>query len=394
MALLSPLPTPDLGDHTVGLRPTVAVVDLAALRSNLDYVRRLIGPRRGIIAVVKADGYGHGMIPIAREAVRWGVAALGVGTADEALELRNSEGLGEVPIIVMGPTLPDDAELLQDAGVRIAVGTLDSLKANLRAARRRGAPAHLHLKIDTGMGRNGFAPDDPHWFEAVRRNGEDIEGIFTHFAVSESRDLEAMAFTNEQRERFEAAVRRVHRLGLRPVHHAANSGAILNHPQTHFELVRPGLLLYGAEPSGEYLSGAPLKPVLRLQSRLLAIYQRRAGETISYGRTWRLDRDSPIGVIPVGYGDGYPRSLSNRADVLIHGRRAPIVGTVCMDQLLVDLSGIPEARPGDDVILYGAQGRHSITLEETAGLAGTIPYELTCQLTRRVPRVYVDSEKP
>lgn len=373
------------------LRPTVAVVDLKALRKNLDFIAKSIHRRCGIMAVVKADGYGHGMLPIAREAVAWGVQALAVGTADEALELRHTVGMETTPILVMGPTTPEDAPALQEGEISVAAGSLELMQAHIAYARQRGVPARLHVKLDSGMGRFGFEAENPAWFEVVRQNPDDIEGIFSHFATSDSAHAEDMAYTNHQRERFEAAVRRVYRLGLRPVYHAANSGAVLRHPQTHYELVRPGILMYGSEPAPGHLTGAALHPVLSLQSRLVAITTRRGGETLSYGRTFQLREDSPIGLIPVGYGDGYPRSLSNRATVLVHGRRVPVVGTVCMDQILVDLSGVPEAQVGDEVVLYGAQGGHRISLEETAELARTIPYELTCSLTRRVPRRYVGS---
>lgn len=371
------------------LRPTVAEIDLAAFRRNLDLIARSLHRRCGIMAVVKADAYGHGMIPIAREAARWGVQALAVGTADEALTLRHTAGFETVPILVMGPTAVEDAPILQDGEISVAAGSVELIEAHVEVARKRGVPARLHVKLDTGMGRYGFRAESAAWFDSVVNNRDDIEGLFTHFAVADSSHPDDMAFTNDQRERFEAAVRRVYRLGIRPVYHAANSGAVLRHPQTHYELVRPGILMYGAEPSPTDLSGVPLKPVLSLRSSLISISTRHAGQTLSYGRTRLLHEDAPIGIVPVGYGDGFPRAFSNRASVLVHGRRVPLVGTVCMDQVLVDLSSVPQARVGDEVVIYGAQGDHRISLEEAACVAGTIPYELTCSLTRRVPRRYV-----
>lgn len=382
-----------LEDYTASLRPTVAVVDLSALRKNLSVIRRIVGHRVGILAVVKADGYGHGMVPVAEAAAKWGVQGFAVGTADEALELRESRAIPRLPVLVMGPTLPDDAPALQAAGVAVAIGSETLLRAHLQVAWRRGESARLHVKIDTGMGRSGFSVGDLSWLEALRHARSSLEGMFTHFACSESLRREDVAHTVLQRQRFESLVRLAYQAGLRPVYHAANSGAVLRHRDAHYQLVRPGILMYGNEPSAEYLAGAHLLPVLRIQSKLLAIHHHRAGDTISYGRTHTLPRDTPVGIVPVGYGDGFPRTMSNKADMLVHGQRVPVIGRVCMDQTLIDLSSVPQARPGDDVVILGEQGEHRISLDEMAEVAGTIPYEITCQLSKRVPRVYLDDDR-
>ncbi|MDX2176869.1 MAG: alanine racemase [Candidatus Sumerlaeia bacterium] len=387
---MTPATSPPLLEQRASLRPTAAVIDLAALWENLDFIRRTVGPRTGILAVVKADAYGHGMVPVARACLRWGVQGFAVGTADEALELRGTAGFESIPVLVMGPTDPTDARALQEAQVSVAGGTTEVVQAHVRMARRFGFPARIHLKLDTGMGRYGFDAESPAWFELARQHREHIEGVFTHFACAESAEQEDGAFTNWQRERFEAAVRRIYRLDIRPVYHAANSGAVLRHAHAHYELVRPGILMYGAEPSTGKMVNAPVRQVLKLASRLAAVHQRRSGSSISYGRTLVLERDTPVGLVPIGYGDGYPRAMSSRAQVLVGGRRARVLGRVCMDQILVDLSDIPEARPGDEVVLYGAQGTERISLEEAAEIAGTIPYELACHLSRRVPRIYLE----
>ncbi len=371
-------------------RPTLATINLAAFRHNLDEVRRLVGHPRGIMAVVKANAYGHGMTVLAREATKWGVQALGVATADEALELRETQGLAEIPILIVGPTFAEDAEMLQKANVSVAVGNAALLREHMAVGRRLGQPPRIHLKFDTGMGRNGFRADDFSALDSFAQVPEALEGLMTHFTVSDEPDEESRQFTDGQCQAFAAVVREVHRQGLRPVIHAANSGAVLHHPATHYEMVRPGMMLYGAnpDPNGEQLS---VRQVMTLSTRIVSVHDRREGEPISYGRTYTMPRDGRIGLLPVGYGDGLPRSLGGRAEVLVAGRRAPIRGRICMDATMIDLTHIPEAVAGDEVVLYGGQGTERVSLEEVARHAGTIPYEITCQLGRRVPRAYRDS---
>ncbi len=371
-------------------RPTVATISLAAFRHNLDEVRRLVGHPRGIMAVVKANAYGHGITVLAREAVKWGVQALGVATVDEALELRETQGLVDVPILVVGTSFPEDAEMLQKAHISVAVGNPALLREHMAVGRRLEQAPRIHLKFDTGMGRNGFAPDSLSVLDAFSQIPDALEGLMTHFAVSDEPDEANRQYTDDQCRSFASVVREVHRRGFRPVIHAANSGAILNHPAAHYEMVRPGMMLYGANPNpnGEQL---PLRQVMTLSTRIVSIHDHREGESISYGRTYTMSRDGRIGLLPIGYGDGLPRSLSNKAEVLVAGRRVPIRGRVCMDATMIDLTGVPEAIAGDEVVLYGGQGTERISLEEVARHAGTIPYEITCQLSRRVPRTYRDS---
>lgn len=371
------------------LRPTRAVVDLGALRRNLDFVRRTVGPRVGVMAVVKADGYGHGMIPIAREAVRWGVQAIAVATVDEALDLRETRGFEDVPILLAGPSFPADAAVLQKAGVSVAIGTVAALRHHLDVGRRLGAPPQLHLKIDTGMGRFGFAPRDIDFLDLLRRTPDALEGVLTHFSCADGLDGESRAYTEMQRERFESVAHRIHGLGLRPVYHAANSGGVLNHPGAHYELVRPGVILYGASPDPA-LNVPGLSQVLTLKTRVVSLHDQPRGAAISYGRRYTMPRDGRVAILPIGYGDGVPRSLGDAGgEVLIRGRRAPIAGRVCMDQTLVDVTGIPGVQLGDEAVLYGEQGAERISLEEVARRAGTIPYEISCRLGLRVPRTIV-----
>lgn len=371
-------------------RPTVATINLAAFRENLEEVRRRVGSPRGIMAIVKANAYGHGMTVMAREAVKWGVQALGVATTDEALELRETQGCGEVPILVMGPTLPADAEVLLKSDVSVAIGNAALLREHLAAGRRLNILPRLHVKVDTGMGRYGFRHDDLSFVDELRSMPEALEGFMTHFSASDETDADNRAYTLEQSLRFAEAVRAVRQAGMQPVIHASNSGGVLHHPTAHFEMVRPGMMLYGAnpDPNGETL---PLKQVMSLSTRIVSIHHHAKGDPISYGRTYTMSRDGRIGILPIGYGDGLPRSLTNRGQALVAGRRVPIRGRVCMDQTMIDLTDVPGVQVGDEVVLYGSQGTERISLEEIARLAGTIPYEITCQVGRRVPRAYVDS---
>jgi len=374
------------------LRPTFATVNLAALRHNLDYIRRRVGPRVGIMAVVKADAYGHGMIAIAREALRWGVQAFAVATADEALALRESDGFASVPILLAGPSFPDDAEALQRARISVAVGSTEQVMTHLAVARRLGAPPRLHVKFDTGMGRYGFHPGRLDVFDLLAATPEAVEGLMTHFAVSDSARPGDIDFTVCQRMQFERIVERVWSAGLRPVVHAANSGAVLHHPDAAYELVRPGILLYGAnpDPEGEAL---PLQPVMTLTTRIVAVRDHPQGASISYGRRYRMPRDGRVGILPIGYGDGLPRSLGDcGGEVIVRGRRVPIAGRVCMDQTMVDLTDVPGAVVGDEAVLYGGSGGAVVTLEEVARRTGTIPYEVTCRLGLRVPRILTDDD--
>ncbi|MDK2972715.1 MAG: alanine racemase [Candidatus Sumerlaeota bacterium] len=372
-------------------RPTRAFVDLAAWRHNLAFVRQKVGERSAIMAVVKANGYGHGMTAFAREALRWGVQALAVATVDEAVGLRETEGFDKCPILLLGPSFPEDAEALQRAQISVAAGTLPLLRQHLSIARRLEQPARLHLKIDTGMGRYGFQPEQLTFLDLFASRPENLEGLMTHFAVSDSTAREHVEYTEWQCERFERVVERVRAARLAPIVHAANSGAVLHHPRAHYQMVRPGMMLYGANP--EPAEGQlPLRQVMTLATKVVAIYHHEAGDSISYARAYTMPREGRIAILPIGYGDGFPRSMGNRAHVLINGHRVPVVGRVCMDQTLVDVTDFGDIQVGDDAVLYGSQGGERVSLEEAATCAGTIPYEITCQLGRRVPRSVVDSD--
>lgn len=375
-------------------RPTRAVIDPAAFASNLDFVRRKVGEGVAIMAVIKSNGYGHGVETMGREALRWGVQAIGVATVDEALHLRETEGFGDVPLLVLGPSFENDAEALQRAHVSATVGSNELLDAHLRTARSLGAPARIHVKLDTGMGRYGYAAEDTTPLDKLASVPECLEGIMTHLSVSDEEGPEEREYTRWQLERFERAWTRAAEAGMRFIRHASNSGGVLHHPDAHLDMVRPGMMLYGANPEPRGGALPELEQVMTLVTRIVSIHDRMEGESISYGRTHRMAREGRVAILPIGYGDGFPRALGNKAHALVHGRRFPIIGRVCMDQTMVDVTDLPQAAVGDPVVLYGKQGMECIPLEEVALNAGTIPYEITCQLGKRVPRVVHDRRVP
>lgn len=380
------------------LRPTVAQVDLRALRDNAKLARRLAGTRE-VIAVVKADAYGHGAVPVVRTLGREGITRFGVALVEEGRLLRDAGVRGEV--IVLGGFTIDQAPDLVELGLSATIFHLDHAAALDQAALRAGRVVPIHLKVDTGMGRLGFPVA-----EAVRAlsrltecAGLRIEGLMTHFSDA---DLADPAYAREQMERFDAVANGVRRAGLRvPMRHAANSAALIRGPRglappatrasdgPLYESVRPGIMLYGCRP-GPGVDGVELRPVLALMTKV-SLLKRVPPETpISYGRTFVTKRESLIGVLPIGYADGYLRALSNRGSVLVRGRRAPVVGRVCMDLTLIDVTEVPDAVEGDDVVLIGAQRDAVLPAEEVAEAAGTIAYELLCGIGPRVPRRYLD----
>ncbi|MEQ8819480.1 MAG: alanine racemase [Sumerlaeia bacterium] len=375
------------------LRPTRATIDLSAIRHNLSTVRELSGPAARVFAVVKADAYGHGMLAVAREALAWGADALAVATPDEALCLRESPGIGEAEILIVGPTMPADAAELQCAGIAVAIGNRPLMEAHLAEGRRRNAAPKMHLHLDTGMGRFGFGPAE--WdgaLDAMAREAGAFAGLMTHFSVSDSGVPDDVEYTGKQIQDFAAVAALVRDRGPRPIVHAANSGAIIRHPAATFDAVRPGIMLYGAQPDPVHrVPGIELRQPMTLRTQVVSIHSHAERDSISYGRKYRMPRDGRIGLLPVGYGDGLPRAYgaTGQGDggrVLIGGRRVPIVGRVCMDQTLIDLTPFPDVAVGDEVVLYGAQGPEFVSTEEVAGIVGTIPYEITCQVGRRIPR--------
>ncbi len=360
-------------------RPTVVEVDLGAVRHN---VRRLKPSTAELMAVVKADGYGHGDVAVARAVLEAGATWLGVALAEEGVGLREA-GI-DAPILVLSE-LPRGAEeeaLASD--LTPTVYSEEGLEAMAQAAGAVGRKAEVHVKIDTGMHRVGLWPPEsaPGFCRMVQDAGLEVGGLWTHFACADSDEVT----TRDQLSRFLASVEALRSEGLPTgLLHAANSAATILYPESHLDLVRPGIALYGLA-AGPGLD-AGLLPAMTLRSEVTLVKRLPAGERLSYGHRYTLERDAWIATVPVGYGDGYPRGLSGAAQVLIRGRRHHVAGTISMDQLLVDC-GDEEVAPGDDVILIGAQGKERITADELAGSIGTIGYEIVTSVSERVPREY------
>ena len=369
------------------LRPTWAEINLSNFRANLETVCRLVPPKTGVLAVVKANGYGIGAVAASRAALSVPkVAGLAVATPDEAVELRN-DGIGGL-VLVLGPVTPEGAEAMARQDVSVTVANPQAVHDVRRAARTVGKRIRVHLKIETGMGRIGMRPG-AELSEALSALADapevTVEGVFTHFAASDT-DRE---YTALQMDAFEDAIRQIEAAGIRPRYrHAANSAAILSFPRAHLDLVRPGIVLYGSYPDPSLSGVAPVLPVLSLLSRVSHVKRVPSGYSVGYGRTYVTAAATTIATVPIGYADGYPRLLSGKGAVLIHGRRFPLAGRVCMDQIMVDV-GDEDVQAGDLVTLIGVQGGETITVDEVAALSGTIAHEILTGIGPRVPRVYV-----
>lgn len=372
-------------------RRVCAVVDLDAAVENIKNLRKNLAPGTKILAVIKANGYGHGALQIAgRFKDVEDIFGYAVATAEEAFALRRG-GLCK-PILILGYADPDCYGKLVAEDIRPTVFRPDMAKALSSEAVRQGKRSRIHIKVDTGMSRIGIFPDDTGVSfvrQAMELPGIEIEGIFTHFARADEKDK---ANAREQFARFTSFTERLEReLSLRiPLKHCANSAAIMELPETALDLVRAGIALYGLWPSEEMDKNKnTLCPLLSLYSHIVYLKSLPAGTPVSYGGTYVTESRRQIATIPVGYGDGYPRGLSGKGEVLIRGKRAPIVGRICMDQLMADVTDIPGVREGDLVTLIGADGAEQITMEELGALSGRFNYELACDLGSRIPRVYV-----
>jgi alanine racemase len=360
-------------------RPTVAEIDLTAIRHN---IRAMKPAGAELMAVVKADGYGHGGVEVARAAVEAGASWLGVALVEEGIRLRDAGLAG--PILVLSEMPPGSEKDALAAGLTPSVYSDEGLAAAARAAGDMGQRVGVHVKIDTGMHRVGLWPPGRArgFVERLATSGLLFEGLWTHFARSEDDpDL-----TRGQLEKLLSAAKDLASRGLVPQYrHAANSGAAILSPQTHLDMVRVGIALYGLAPAPGLADRAGLRPALSWRSAVTLVRRLPAGESLSYGHRYRLDRESTVATVPVGYADGYSRRLSGRAEVLVRGRRLPVAGTVTMDQILVDCGELP-VEPGDEVVLIGTQRDEVITADELAGWSGTINYEVVTAIGTRVPR--------
>lgn len=367
----------------IGYRPTWAEVDLGNLAYNFNQIKKMVSQGVKIMACVKADAYGHGLVPVSERLAACGVDYFGVASIDEGINLREA-GI-TTPILVLGLILKKDIKPLFRHKLAITVCDKELVFALDKEARALGKPVKVHVKVDTGMGRIGvFSGEAVEFIKAIRRlKSVNIEGIFTHFAFADSKK----EFTLHQISLFKRIISGLEGAGIRiPLVHAANSMGVIDYAKSHFNMVRPGLVIYGLYPKKGLK--IKLKPALSLKTRV--IYSKRvpAGYGISYGHIYVAKKNATILTLPIGYGDGYPRNLSNLASVLIKGRRFKISGRVCMDQMMVDCADA-QVKTGEEVVLIGSQGKESITAEELAGFSRTIPYEIVCGLGSRIPRVYV-----
>ena len=376
-------------------RPTIAEINLDALRYNFNQIRKRIGKEAKILAVVKANAYGHGAVRISLELENVEVDFLGVATCEEGIELRKAHIT--TPIIILGGFFKGQCNYAKQYDLIPVIYNLESAKELSRWARKSNNKIKIHVKIDTGMGRLGILPSETKIFfqHLMKLNNLEIEGILSHLADNNQENHTGLEFTQRQAMLFKQQIEELHKMGIHPHYeHLANSAAIIDKSPGLFNLVRPGIMLYGAYPAKRFKQVIDLKPVMNLKTKVISLKKVSKGTSISYGRTFRCKKESLIAVLPIGYADGYSRFLSNRGEVVIRGKKAPVVGVVCMDMVMVNVSEIPGVSLGDDVILMGSQGSENITAEEIAEKIGTISYEVLCGIGSRVPRVYIKKGKP
>ena len=368
-------------------RATTAWIDLAAIRANFRHLRD-IAQGSIVCPVIKADAYGHGALAIAHELEREGAQFCSVALAKEALDLRES-GI-QMPLLIFGAPEHSSSSLAIRLGCAQTIYTEEHVRILASAAKSVGKKAKAHIKIDTGMNRQGLPWTKARSFAGLLADYPEIfvEGIYSHFADADSPDP---SFTDLQMKRFSIALESFERVGITPKYrHIANSAGMVLYPRTRLDMVRPGILLYGLRPAPNIELPEGFEPALTLTTGIVYIREVPAEESISYGRTFTTKRFSRIGLMPIGYADGYPRALSNRASVLIRGVRAPVVGRVCMDMTMIDLTGIAGARVGDEVLLFGGR---TLPVSEISNLLSTIDYEVVCMISKRVPRVHIDSKQ-
>ena len=367
----------------MGNRRVWAEIDLGAIAHNFREIKKCIRGGAKLCAVVKANAYGHGAIPVAMKALEAGAEYLAVATVSEAMELRNA-GI-TAPILLLGLVPKEAAGEIVEYDITQAICSLELAGAISREAQRCGKVAKVHLKVDTGMGRIGIPPEEaaPLAREVTKLPGILLEGMFSHFAAADEKDK---SYVKEQLSNFRRAISDVEAAGIRiPLRHIAESAAILEIPEAHFDMVRAGIIEYGLWPSMEVSRPVELRQAMKLCAEVAFLKTVPPGDSIGYGRSFIASRESRIATLPIGYADGYIRAYGKRGEVEIRGRRAPIAGRVCMDQVMVDVTDLPEVQEGDVAILFGSE---TLTTDEAAHWLDTINYEVTCLVSGRVPRVY------
>lgn len=369
------------------IRPVWAEINLQSIKDNIWAIQNHVGASVRLMAVVKAEAYGHGAVEVAKAARKVGVRWFGVSLPEEGIALR-SAGITE-PILVFGPLQVTQVGPVVRHDLTSTVCLEEVVAALSKEAVRQRKTAKVHVKLDTGMGRVGVEPINvvPFVTKIQKLPGVRVEGLFSHFATADEADL---SYARLQLDRFNDVIKSLHEAGITiPIKHMANSGAIISLPEAFFDLVRPGIILYGLFPS-EQVAREPigLKPAFSLKTRVTHVKRVPAGTGISYGQIYHTVAETGIATIPIGYADGWSRLLSGKADVLIHGQRFPIVGRICMDQCMVEI-GDEQVKVGEEVVLIGRQGKAEISVEEVATHLGTINYEVICMISDRVPRIYV-----
>ena len=370
------------------MRATRAIIHLDNFRRNIYAARKTAGSHPKICVPVKADAYGHGVVPMSRCALEAGAEYLAVAAVSEGGELR-AAGI-HAPILLLAQALPDELPDIINLALIPLVSDSGFIDDVALAAERAGKRVSLHLKVDTGMGRMGCDPEDAVSLAAKITSHKNLTlgGIATHLSVSDSLELADMAYTKEQLRRFRETIASVVKAGIDPgIVHAANSGALVFHEESYFDMIRPGIFLYGYSPAAAVRGGLSSEPVMELRSSVVLIKNVKKGEAISYGRTWIAPEDTSIGVIAVGYGDGFPRLLSNDHPVRIRDRDYPLVGRICMDQCMVNLGSGADVRRWDEALIFGPG---FVNAGNMAKKLNTISYEIICNINKRVPRIYVD----
>ena len=364
-------------------RATKVIVDLGAVSHNVAEIRKRIGNERGLMAMVKADGYGHGAVEVSQAALRSGADSLGVALPEEGQQLREA-GI-KAPILVIGLIQPKEAYKVVKFRLSQAVASVELLEALDGEAGKASTKVDVHVKVDTGMARIGIKPEDavPFVRKVMGFKNLNLEGIFSHFSSADERDK---TFSMGQLQLFEQVISNLRLAGIEmPKKHMANSAGVLDLPQSYYDMVRPGIMIYGLYPSTEVSRSIELRPAMTFKTKVSQVKVVPSGTPVGYGRTFVTRKKTTVATLPVGYGDGYNRLLSNRGEVLIKGRRAPIIGNVCMDMCMVDVSSVEDIRPGDEVVLFG----EDLPVYEFATKIGTIVNEVVCVVGKRVPRLYI-----
>jgi alanine racemase len=380
-------------------RATFAQINLKTFKNNLQNLKKITEPHTGIMAVIKADAYGHGSLPCAKAAVDSGVDYFGVGIIEEGIELREN-GITE-PILILGSIFSDEAADLVRHNLATILCNNHLAEALAKEAEKQKKTVRVHIKVDTGMNRLGVLPEN--LLSLVQTINKlpnlKLEALSTHFSSANDEDT---SITKQQIELFQNTLTELQEAGITipPLTHLANTSALLRFPESQSNMVRPGLILYGALPSPNLNSVAHeicqkknlqiFQPVMQWKSKIILLKSVQKGQPLSYSRKYFTQKDSLIATLPIGYADGLHRNLSNNMEVLIKGKRAPQVGTICMDMILIDVTGTPDVQIGDEVVIFGKQGEEEIQVDELANRSSTIPYEILCNVGKRVPRVYME----